>query len=70
MNVTENFVIIKDLTVGEMYHIFVVARNSHGTSLPSSVLIITIRKSGKISRKPSDQYNISAVFCFLVESRV
>ncbi|XP_014259678.1 Ig-like and fibronectin type-III domain-containing protein 1 isoform X2 [Cimex lectularius] len=36
---------LTDLEKGELYNIFVVARNQHGTSLPSSILLINITKT-------------------------
>lgn len=47
MNVSIPTAIITGLEKGGRYNIFVVARNKHGTSLPSSILMITIAKPGE-----------------------
>lgn len=52
MNVSIPTAIITGLEKGGRYNIFVVARNKHGTSLPSSILMITISKPGESSGGP------------------
>lgn len=49
MNTTSTVAKIPNLEPGKMYQIFVVARNVHGTSLPSSLIVIRLEKQGKIS---------------------
>jgi hypothetical protein len=44
--VTDTKVEIPDLEMGAMYNFFVVSRNRHGTSLPSSVLVINVTHTG------------------------
>lgn len=38
---------LEDLDVNSTYHMFVVAENEHGTSLPSSMLLVNITGGGK-----------------------
>lgn len=47
MNTTSTSATITGLDENQMYHIFAVARNEHGTSLPSSIIEINLIKSGK-----------------------
>lgn len=42
MNVTETEATVDKLEVGALYNFFVVAQNQHGSSLPSSVLLINL----------------------------
>lgn len=44
MNTTSTVARLSNLEAGKMYQIFVVARNEHGTSLPSSLIVITLNK--------------------------
>lgn len=46
MNVSSPMATITGLEKGARYNIFVVARNRHGTSLPSSIVMININKPG------------------------
>lgn len=48
MNVSSPTTTITGLEKGGRYNIFVVARNKHGISLPSSILMITVEKPGKL----------------------
>lgn len=50
MNVSTPTATITGLDKGGRYNIFVVARNKHGTSLPSSILMITVNKPGKYEK--------------------
>ncbi|XP_023310369.1 Ig-like and fibronectin type-III domain-containing protein 1 isoform X2 [Anoplophora glabripennis] len=45
MNITSTTATITGLEENHMYHIFVVARNEYGTSLPSSIIVINLVKS-------------------------
>ncbi|XP_068081772.1 Ig-like and fibronectin type-III domain-containing protein 2 [Anabrus simplex] len=45
INVTNTMAEISDLETGSLYNFFVVSRNSHGTSLPSSILMINVTKT-------------------------
>lgn len=47
MNVTATTATITDLEAESTYHIFVVSRNQHGTSLPSSIIVIKLIKTDK-----------------------
>lgn len=47
MNVSSTSAMITGLEKGSRYNMFVVARNEHGTSLPSSILMITVTKPGR-----------------------
>lgn len=38
---------LEDLEVNSTYHMFVVAENEHGTSLPSSMLLVNITGDGE-----------------------
>lgn len=49
IEVTENSVELKKLETGKLYKIFVVSKNIHGTSLPSSILLLNITDTGKIN---------------------
>lgn len=40
---------LENLETGKTYKIFVVSRNKHGTSLPSSLLLINITERGEIN---------------------
>jgi hypothetical protein len=44
--VTDTRFEVSDLETGAMYNFFVVSHNKHGTSLPSSVLIINVTDTG------------------------
>jgi hypothetical protein len=46
--VNDTKVEISNLETGAMYNFFVVSRNMHGTSLPSSVLMINITHTGMV----------------------
>lgn len=46
MNVSTTSANITGLEKGATYHLFVVSRNQHGTSLPSSIVIIALIKPG------------------------
>lgn len=46
--VNDTKVEISDLETGTMYNFFVLSSNIHGTSLPSSVLIINITHTGML----------------------
>lgn len=46
MNVSSPTATITGLEKGARYNIFVVARNKHGTSLPSSIVMINVNKPG------------------------
>lgn len=46
--VNDTKVEISNLETGTMYNFFVVSRNMHGTSLPSSVLMINITHTGMV----------------------
>lgn len=48
MNTTSTTATITGLEENHMYHIFVVTRNEYGTSLPSSIIVINLVKSGII----------------------
>ncbi|XP_017783380.1 PREDICTED: Ig-like and fibronectin type-III domain-containing protein 2 isoform X2 [Nicrophorus vespilloides] len=45
INTTDTSAILNNLDRNSIYHIFVVARNVHGTSLPSSIIMINVTKS-------------------------
>lgn len=44
-NITQTSTVLDGLEKGAMYHIFVVSRNKHGTSLPSSIIVISVIKN-------------------------
>uniref|UniRef100_A0A0K8SXU6 Ig-like and fibronectin type-III domain-containing protein C25G4.10 n=1 Tax=Lygus hesperus TaxID=30085 RepID=A0A0K8SXU6_LYGHE len=44
-NTTDTTITLRDLEPHALYKIFVVSRNEHGTSLPSSILLINITKT-------------------------
>lgn len=46
MNVSSTTATITDLEANSTYQVFVVARNQHGTSLPSSIIVIKLVKTG------------------------
>jgi len=46
VTVNDTKVEISNLETGTMYNFFVVSHNVHGTSLPSSVLMINITHTG------------------------
>jgi len=48
VTVNDTKVEISNLETGTMYNFFVVSRNVHGTSLPSSVLMINITHTGTL----------------------
>lgn len=48
IEVNENSVFLKKLETGKLYKIFVVSKNTHGTSLPSSILLLNITDTGMI----------------------
>lgn len=50
---TENSIQLKKLETGKLYKVFVVSKNLHGTSLPSSILLLNITSTGNISRTRS-----------------
>eukprot|EP00102_Acyrthosiphon_pisum_P023276 XP_016660486.1 PREDICTED: Ig-like and fibronectin type-III domain-containing protein 2 [Acyrthosiphon pisum] len=45
MEVTENSVVLMKLETGKLYKVFVVSKNIHGTSLPSSILLLNITET-------------------------
>ncbi|XP_025837036.1 Ig-like and fibronectin type-III domain-containing protein 1 [Agrilus planipennis] len=53
LNVTETFATLTDLEEGALYQIFVVSKNQHGTSLPSSTILINVTYN--------DEKSVSAV---------
>ncbi|XP_046969114.1 Ig-like and fibronectin type-III domain-containing protein 2 isoform X1 [Vanessa cardui] len=63
MNVTQTMARIEGLEVNSTYHLFVVAVNEHGTSLPSSMLLINITDGDKdnkeVSGIPSPPHSLS-----------
>lgn len=46
MNVTSTMATVTGLDTGSIYKFFVVSYNENGTSLPSSILMINITKTG------------------------
>lgn len=48
INTTDTQITIHNLDKTALYHLFVVSQNDHGTSLPSSILVINITKMGKL----------------------
>ncbi|XP_044737933.1 Ig-like and fibronectin type-III domain-containing protein 1 isoform X2 [Chrysoperla carnea] len=46
INTTDTQITIHNLDKTALYHLFVVSQNDHGTSLPSSILVINITKMG------------------------
>lgn len=63
MNVTDTMARIENLEVNSTYHLFVVAVNEHGTSLPSSMLLLNITE-GDILILPLDYIQQKqALFC-------
>lgn len=63
MNVTDNVATLSDLETGGTYHIFVVARNVHGTSLPSSIILITVNKTteAKVKAVNSPPHSLAVI---------
>ncbi|XP_068617615.1 Ig-like and fibronectin type-III domain-containing protein 2 [Battus philenor] len=60
MNVVDTMARIVDLEPNSTYHVFVVAVNEHGTSLPSSMLLLNITESEKeVSGIPSPPHSLS-----------
>ncbi|XP_049875990.1 Ig-like and fibronectin type-III domain-containing protein 1 isoform X2 [Pectinophora gossypiella] len=62
MNVTDTLTHIGNLEANSTYHVFVVAVNDHGTSLPSSMLLINITDSGQekeVKGIPSPPHSLS-----------
>lgn len=62
MNVTQTMARIEDLEMNSTYHLFVVAVNEHGTSLPSSMLLINITEdieNKEVSGIPSPPHSLS-----------
>ncbi|XP_061379093.1 Ig-like and fibronectin type-III domain-containing protein 2 isoform X2 [Danaus plexippus] len=62
INVTETMARIENLEVNSSYHMFVVAVNEHGTSLPSSMLLINITNDAEnkeVSGIPSPPHSLS-----------
>jgi len=47
VEVTENSLQLKKLETGKLYKVFVVSKNVHGTSLPSSILLLNVTETGK-----------------------
>lgn len=47
VNTTDNDIELTNLESNALYRILVFARNSHGTSLPSSMLLINTTEKGK-----------------------
>lgn len=47
IEVTENKVQLMKLEAEKLYKVFVVSKNAHGTSLPSSILLLNITETGK-----------------------
>lgn len=48
MNVTGTSTVLRDLEPNATYHLFLLAANEHGTSLPSSMLLLNITDTGKL----------------------
>ena len=46
-NTTDTSITLAGLDKGAHYNIFVVAKNEHGTSLPSAVILVKIAKAGE-----------------------
>ncbi|XP_072944512.1 Ig-like and fibronectin type-III domain-containing protein 2 [Epargyreus clarus] len=62
MNVTETMARIDGLEVNSTYHLFVVAVNQHGSSLPSSMLLLNITEdteNKEVSGIPSPPHSLS-----------
>ncbi|XP_045774641.1 Ig-like and fibronectin type-III domain-containing protein 2 isoform X1 [Maniola jurtina] len=62
MTVTETMARIEGLEVNSTYHLFVVAANEHGTSLPSSMLLLNItedKEHKEVSGIPSPPHSLS-----------
>ncbi|CAH2043160.1 unnamed protein product, partial [Iphiclides podalirius] len=62
MNVTDTMARIVDLEPNSTYHVFVVAVNKHGTSLPSSMLLLNITDKDsekEVSGIPSPPHSLS-----------
>ncbi|XP_050664730.1 Ig-like and fibronectin type-III domain-containing protein 2 isoform X2 [Leptidea sinapis] len=62
MNVTQTMARIEDLEVNSTYHVFVLAANDHGTSLPSSMLLLNITEdieNKEVSGIPSPPHSLS-----------
>lgn len=51
VNTTDNDIELTNLESNALYRILVYARNSHGTSLPSSMLLINTTEQSKNSQK-------------------
>lgn len=49
MNVTDTATTLNGLDNSQKYNIFVVSRNVHGTSLPSSIIMVNVVKTGKLA---------------------
>jgi len=47
IEVTENSVQLMKMETGKLYKVFVVSKNIHGTSLPSSILLLNMTETGK-----------------------
>nr|XP_022900341.1 Ig-like and fibronectin type-III domain-containing protein 2 [Onthophagus taurus] len=59
LNVTETSIILKDLEVDGLYHMFVVSRNKFGTSLPSSMLMIKVRRNLQVNGVTSPPHSLA-----------
>ncbi|XP_063625703.1 Ig-like and fibronectin type-III domain-containing protein 1 isoform X1 [Cydia splendana] len=62
INTTDSMANIENLEVNATYHVFVVAVNEHGTSLPSSMLLINITSNTQeqsVSGIPSPPHSLS-----------
>jgi len=46
IEVNENSAVLIKLETGKLYKVFVVSKNLHGTSLPSSILLLNITETG------------------------
>jgi hypothetical protein len=63
VEVTENSVFLKKLETGKLYKVFVVSKNTHGTSLPSSILLLNITDTGMIN---ISIYFITYIYLYLI----
>lgn len=67
MEVTENSAQLMKLETGKLYKVFVVSKNIHGTSLPSSVLLLNITETGNINYT---RYYFDILYLYLLNSPI
>lgn len=69
VEVTDSSMQLKKLETGKLYKVFVVSKNAHGTSIPSSILLLNITETGKMNTRTNGFHTYFTLAKFTTCSR-